>query len=89
MGDRSMMALLVPLVLTGCVSMHTFEDERHRREAAEADLARQVEFTAGAHADSAMLQRSLIEHELLVRALEGGMAVQAEMTAEAREACDL
>ena len=77
------------LLIAGCASPTQYEDLRERAATAEKALEQQTEFTAGAHDDAAMLQRVIIEMELYIRQLEGGMAEQAEMTAKLREQCDI
>ena len=86
-------ALALPLLLTipliTCCATTRYEDMRHRAENAEAELIRAQMFIAGAHDDNAMLQKALIEQENALRALAGGMVIQADETAKLREACDI
>ena len=82
----------IPLVvafLAGCVHPAHYENMRHRAEAAEAETQKALMFLAGAQQDNAMLQRALIEQEMALRSLAGGMQIQAAETAKLREGCDI
>lgn len=69
--------------------MQDYEDMRHRAEAAEADRDLRLQYLDGSHQDNADLQRQVIEREMAIRALQGGMVEQAAETAKMRQACDL
>ena len=82
-------ALLVVAVFAGCVSVPRYESLRHERDDLRAERDQLLTYIAGAHDDNGMLQRSMIECEIAIRALQNGMIVQAEETAKMRQGCDL
>lgn len=81
--------IVCALMLSACVSVPRYESMRHRAEAAEAETQKALTFLAGQQEDNAMLQRGMIEQEMALRSLQGGMIIQAAETAKMREACDL
>lgn len=83
------LALILALTLAACASPARMEDMRERAEVAEADAAKTRDYLAGAHEDNAMLQRAIIEYEMALRSLQGGMVLQAMEAAKLREGCDI
>jgi len=76
-------------MLTSCVQIRAYEDLRDERNALRAENEKLLMFIAGAHEDNEMLQKALIEQETTLRALAGGMQVQAGITADLRRQCDI
>ena len=88
---RSRQALLLSILLlqVGCCSIKSYEDQRHRAERAERELAQAQEFIAGAHQDNAMLQRYGIQLQEELMRWQYGSALQAKREADLRKSCNI
>lgn len=84
-----MRALILALLLTGCVTPTQFENMRERAQRAEAAYLQQVAFTQGHQDDNAMLQRVLIEQAEYIHMLERGAMWQANEMARIVDTCQL
>ena len=81
--------IVLALFLAGCVSPQRYEAMRHRAEAAEAEVTRTQMFVAGAHDDSAALQKYGIELEEELMRWQMGAMLQAKREADLRSGCDI
>lgn len=77
------------VVFSGCCSLKEYEDLREELADTKAALARQTEFTAGAHDDAAMLQSYAIELQVYIRQLESGAMWQAYEMARIVDTCEI
>ena len=81
MRSRFAALILILPLLASCATSKEVELTQRVRDL-EVSLA-------GAQDDNAMLMKYIVEQEVYVRELQGGMEVQARMTAKLRDTCEL
>ena len=75
------MTTIVVALTTGCATSNEI-DQAFRIKELEA-------IVVGLQDDNGYLMAALVKQEMHIRSLEGGMVIQAQMMARARDGCDL